>query len=65
MAKLSSKQRSTLPASAFAGPKRSYPLTDQNHARNALARVSGRSPALVAKVKAKVRAKFPGIKVGK
>ncbi len=65
MAKLTSKARSALPASTFAGPDRSFPVSDPSHARNALARVSGRSPALVAKVKAKVRAKFPGIKVGK
>ncbi len=66
MAKLTSKGRAALPTSAFAGPGRSYPIQNASHARNALARASGNaSPALQAKIKAKVRAKFPGIKVGK
>ncbi len=61
MAKLTSKARSALPAKTFAGPDRSYPIPDASHARNALARASGKPVA--ASVKAKVRAKFPGIKV--
>ncbi len=66
MAKLTSKGRAALPASAFLGPNRSYPANDPSHARNALARASqNASPGLQAKIKAKVRAKFPGIKVGK
>lgn len=40
MSKLRAKERNSLPASAFAGPDRSYPIEDENHARNALARVS-------------------------
>lgn len=40
MSKLSSKQRDRLPAKDFAGPDRSYPVNDANHARNALARAS-------------------------
>ena len=52
MAKLTSKRRNALPGSAFAGPDRSYPIPDESHARNALARVSqfGTS-ALKAKVR--------------
>jgi hypothetical protein len=72
MAKLSAKQRQTLPKSSFAlpgkgeGPKGagsgSYPIPDKSHARNALARVSQHgSSAEKAKVRAKVKAKFPGI----
>ena len=62
MAKLSAKRRNALPAKSFAGPDRSYPIEDANHARNALARVSQHgSPALKAKVRAKVKNKFPGI----
>lgn len=38
MAKLTSKARNALPASAFAGPNRSYPVEDAAHARNAKAR---------------------------
>lgn len=65
MAKLTTKARKALPGSAFAGPDRSYPIENASHARNALARVSQHgSPELKAKVKAKVRARFPGIKVG-
>lgn len=40
MAKLTSKQRSNLPGSAFAGPGRSYPVNDKSHAANAKARAS-------------------------
>jgi len=36
MAKLSAKARRKLPDSAFAGPGRSYPVQDKNHARAAL-----------------------------
>lgn len=59
--KLSSARRNALPAKDFAGPDRSYPVNDANHARNALARVANKSPALKARVRAKVHAKFPGI----
>lgn len=64
MAKLTAAARKKIPAKDFAGPDRSYPIEDASHARNALARVSQHgSPALQAKVKAKVRKKYPGIKV--
>lgn len=36
MAKLSKSQRASLPASDFAGPHRSFPVNDANHARAAL-----------------------------
>ena len=65
MAKLSSKERNALPNSAFAGPDRSYPINDPNHARNALARAAQHaSPALQTKIKSKVKKRFPGIAVG-
>jgi hypothetical protein len=74
MAVLSSKKRQSLPSKSFAlpgkgeGPKGkgagSYPIPDESHARNALARVSQHgSPAEKATVRAKVAAKFPGISV--
>ena len=64
MAKLSTKARNKLPASVFAGPDRSYPIEDASHARNALARAAQHaSPELQAKIKAKVRRKFPNIQV--
>jgi hypothetical protein len=71
MAKLSAHQRQSLPKSDFAlpgkgkGPKGagsgSYPIPDESHARNALARSANKSPEVKARVRAKVHAKYPGI----
>lgn len=64
MAKLSSKARNDLPGSEFAGPDRSYPIENASHARSALARATQHAgPELEAKIKAKVRRKFPNIAV--
>lgn len=64
MAKLTAKSRNALPASAFAGPDRSYPVENESHARAALSRAAQHaSPELQAKIKAKVRRKFPSIAV--
>lgn len=64
MGKLTTAQRNKLPDSDFAGSDGSYPIPDQSHARNALARVSQfGSSDLKAKVRAKVKQKYPGIKV--
>ncbi len=64
MAKLTSKARAALPKSTFAGPDRSYPIDTAARARNALARGSEyASPPQLAKIKSKVRGKYPGIKV--
>lgn len=66
MSKLNAKRRNALPSSAFAGPDRSYPIEDASHARNALARSSQHAgSALKAKIRAKVKKKFPGISIGK
>lgn len=63
MSKLTAKRRNALPGKSFAGPDRSYPIPDVSHARNALARASQNAgPALKAKIRAKVHAKFPGVK---
>jgi hypothetical protein len=70
--RLTAGERQSLPKSSFAlpgkgkGPKGagagSYPIPDESHARNALARVSQHgSSAEKATVRAKVRAKYPGI----
>ena len=40
MAKLNAAARNALPAKEFAGPDRSYPVPDKNHAANAKARAS-------------------------
>ena len=72
MSKLTSADRQSLPSKDFAlpgkgeGPKGagpgSYPIPDKSHARNALARSSGKS--VEGAVRAKVKAKYPEIKVG-
>jgi hypothetical protein len=38
MAKLTTKERDSLPKAEFAGPDRSYPIPDRSHAANAKAR---------------------------
>jgi hypothetical protein len=63
-AKLKAKQRRALPRSDFAVPAKapkpgSYPVNDEAHARNALARSSGKPEE--AQVRAKVKRKFPNI----
>ena len=63
MSRLTGKERKDLPASDFAGPDRSFPVNDAAHARNALARASQFHPELKAKIREKVRRKFPDIKV--
>lgn len=66
MAKLTAKARKAIPTSSFAGPDRSYPIEDASHARNALSRVSQfGSSQLKAKVRAKVKKRFPSISVKK
>jgi len=73
LAELTTKARKSLKKSQFAVPsKRSksggsggYPIPDETHARNALARVAQfGSPAEKAKVRAAVKAKFPNIGKG-
>jgi len=62
MAKLTAAARRKIPTGSFAGPDRSYPIEDMSHARNALSRVSQHGSAeLKARVRAKVRRKFPEI----
>lgn len=72
MAKLTTAARKKLPAKSFALPGKgkgpsgkgagSYPIPDRSHAANALARVSQHgSSSEKAAVRAKVRAKYPGM----
>jgi hypothetical protein len=69
MTKLSSQQRKEIPKSKFAVPEKapqsgSYPINDASHARNALARSSGKP--IAARVHAAVARQYPGmIKKGK
>ena len=64
---LTAKKRDALSKKQFVFPKKGeYPINDKAHARNALARVSQfGSSSQKAKVRAKVRAKYPSIKQGK
>lgn len=62
MAKLTAKERNALPDSDFAGPNRSYPIEDQNHARNALSRAAQNAgPKLESKIRAKVHRRYKRI----
>lgn len=75
MARISYSARESLPKSEFALPakkttanpagKGGYPIDTPNRARNALARAAQHaSPAEQATIRRKVRAKYPGMKVG-
>lgn len=59
MAKLTTKKRSSLSKSEFAGPDRSYPVNDRKHAANAKARASQmeKKGKLSESAKAKIDAK--------
>ena len=62
MGVLTTKARDNLPAKDFAGAPGHYPIENESHARNALARVSQYgTPALKAKVRAAVHRKYPNI----
>lgn len=66
MAKLTAAARKRIPKGSFAVPSKaprsgSYPIPDRSHAKNALARSSGK--AVAGKVRAAVHRKFPGIKI--
>lgn len=64
MAVLTDRGRRRLPDSAFAIPeKRAYPIHDEAHARNALARVSQfGTPEEKSRVEAAVYKKYPNLK---
>jgi hypothetical protein len=59
MAKLNAAARKKISSKNFAGPDRSYPIEDASHARNALARSSGKP--IAARIRAKVHAKYPNM----
>lgn len=64
--KLSYQERKELSSSSFVFPKeRAYPINDESHARNALARASQFERGVrLEKIKSAIRRKFPGIKQG-
>lgn len=62
MAKLTAKTRNALPKSSFVFPKtRKFPISDPNHARNALSRAGAKGGSVEATVRAAVHRKFPSI----
>lgn len=65
MAKLTTAERNRLPSSAFVFPHtREYPIPDENHARDALSRVSANgTPAEKDTVRRAVAKRYPGIDV--
>lgn len=65
LAELTTRARKALPKGTFAIPEtRSYPIPDEAHARNALARVAQHgTPEEQARVRAAVKRKFPNIKI--
>lgn len=65
MAVLNAAERNALPKSAFALPGRRYPIQDEAHARDALARVAANgTPQEKLAVRRAVRKRYPNIKVG-
>jgi hypothetical protein len=59
MARLTAAARKKIPGKDFAGPNRSYPIENPSHARNALARASGKS--VQGEVDAAVHRKYPNM----
>jgi hypothetical protein len=57
VAKLNAAARKKISSKNFAGPDRSYPIEDESHARNALARSSGK--AIAPRIRAAVHRKYP------
>jgi hypothetical protein len=58
MAKLTTKTRAKIPASEFAGPGRSFPIEDANHARAALSMMHNAPESEQASIRAKAEAKL-------
>ena len=64
MSKLTTAGRNSLPESDFALPGRRYPIPDESHAQNALARVSENgTPDEKATVQAAVKRRFKDMTV--
>lgn len=63
MARLTAGARRALPGSAFVFPKsKAYPINDAEHARKALQLgAKNASPAELARIKAAVKRRYPGI----
>ena len=55
MARLSTAERNALPASAFAGPNRTFPVNDADHAKAAKMLSGYASPATKANINRKAK----------
>ena len=53
MARLTAAARKALPAKTFAGPDRSFPIPDKNHAKAALGLIKNAPPAARPAIRAK------------
>lgn len=62
MARLTSKERKSLPSGDFAGPDRSFPMQDKTHIEDAVRMEKFASPSTRAKINARARA--AGVNVG-
>lgn len=58
MSKLTAKARAKIPSSEFAGPGRSYPVNDKNHARAALSMLHNAPKSEQPKIRAKAERKL-------
>lgn len=56
--KLKAAARAALPAKTFAGPNRSFPIPDKNHAKAALAEIKHAPASAQPKIRAKAEAKL-------
>lgn len=58
MSRLTAAQRRALPDSAFAGPNRTFPITDKSHAKAALSLIGNAAPGARAKIRARADKKL-------
>jgi len=58
MARLTAAQRRALPDSAFAGPNRTFPINDANHARAAEMLINKAPAGARARIRARARKKL-------
>ena len=65
MSRLTAKQRKVMPSSDFAGPGRSFPIPDKNHARAALGEINHAPASARPKIRAKAERMLGKGKKGK
>ncbi len=60
--KLTKSARSKIPTSKFAGPNRSFPVNDKDHAKAALMDINSAPASARPKIRAKAKGLLSGIK---